>query len=448
MTSISTPNRRAAPPTATLNDTLGVIVDVILPTLAKGVIIRRPRVVALAERLNLDRRAVRRMQQLRNSYGAGPLLLRMPPGLPRALILAPEHVQRVLEGSPEPFAVASSEKRSAMSHLQPQGLLISHGRARADRRRFNEQVLDADRPVHRLGQRFLEIVREEAEALLADPRRRQELAWDAFVIAWFRMVRRVVLGDAARDDHRLTDQLAQLRSDANWAFLRPKRRQLRAQFFARLGQHLARAEEGSLAAVIVATPGTDDTAPLQQVPQWLFAFDAAGIATFRALALLATHPQQLERARTEISGRAQAAQQTLPFLRACVLESVRLWPTTPMVLRQSTAATAWETGVLPRRTGIVIFAPFFHRDDQRLPFADRFAPELWLDEPPPVPWSLIPFSAGPAACPGRNIVLLLASAMLAELLADRPVQLKPPARLDPRRPLPATLNNFGLRFTL
>jgi len=437
---------RTTLPQATVRETLGVLAGVALPTVAKGVIIRRPRVVALAERLDLDRRAVRRVQRLRDRYGAGPLLLRLPVRR-QALILSPDHVRRVLEESPEPFATASSEKRAALSHFQPQGVLISHGRERAERRRYNEAVLDAGCPVHRLGDRFVGVVAEEAAPLLAEARRRGALDWDAFAGAWFRVVRRVVLGDAARDDQELTDLVNRLRSDANWAFLRRKRTALRARFEARLGGHLARAEPGSLAAVIAETPATAETAPARQVPQWLFAFDPAGMATFRALALLAAHPAQAEHARAEIRARAGAAPD-LPFLRACVLESLRLWPTTPMVLRQSTGETAWETGVLPAKAGILIFAPFFHRDDRRLPYADRFAPEIWLEHRSNRDWPLIPFSGGPAMCPGRNLVLLLASSMLAALLAGPPLRLKRPARLDPRRPLPGTLNNYSLRFAL
>lgn len=105
----------------TVQETLAVTAEVLAPTLAKGPIIRRPQVVGLIERFELDRRAVRRMQQLRNKYGAGPLLLRTPPGRKQALILDPEHVYRVLDGSPEPFSPASSEKRAALSHFEPAG---------------------------------------------------------------------------------------------------------------------------------------------------------------------------------------------------------------------------------------------------------------------------------------------------------------------------------------
>jgi len=345
-------------------------------------------------------------------------------------------------------ARASSEKRAALSHFEPKGVLISHGSARADRRRFNDEVLESDRPVHQLAARFLRIVGEEAEQLLIEVRRRGELRWDEFVEAWFRAVRRIVLGDAAREDHALTDLLAQLRSDANWALLHPRRRRLRRRFFDRLREHLLRAEPGSLVGVMVGTPASSTTQPDQQVPQWLFAFDATAIATLRALALLAAHPAHAERVQEEISEHSATPRQELPYLRACVLESVRLWPTTPTILRQSTQPTSWEAGTLPAQTGLIIFAPFFHRDDQRLPYAHRFEPELWLDGRTAEHAALIPFSAGPAICPGRNLALLLSTAMLAALLADRDVRLKPPTRLDARRPLPGTLNNYSLRFTL
>jgi cytochrome P450 len=434
-------------PKATLGETLAVLADVILPTLAKGVLIRRPPVVALAERLGLDRRAVRRLQRLRDRYGTGPLLLRLPVRN-QAVILEPAHVCLVLDGSPEPFAVASSEKRAALGHFQPQGLLASHGAERAERRRLNEAVLDTGQAMHRLAERFVAVIDEEAGLLLGAVRHRDELIWDDFALTWFRIVRRLVLGDAARDDHALTEMLARLRANANWAFLRPKQRRLRQRFFERLTSHLQRAEPGSLAAVMAATPQTERSAPEQQVPQWLFAFDPAGMATFRALALLAAHPAHAAQARQELAGRDGLMRAELPFLRACVQESVRLWPTTPMILRQTTRETHWETGVMPPRTGILIFTPFFHRDDARLPETDRFAPELWLEPNATRDWPLVPFSDGPAVCPGRDLVLLAGSTMLAALLAGRQPRLTSGQLLSPAQPLPATLNPYALRFAL
>lgn len=439
---------RTTLPRPPLKEVLAINAEVIVPTLSKGAIHRRRMMMSLAERLNFDGRATRRMQLLRQRYGAGPLLFHTPPGRNQALILHPDHVKRVLDGSPEPFATASQEKHAALSHFQPRGVLISHGAARAERRRFNEEVLEPGREVHHLAERMFTVVNEEAERLLSVVRPRGTLTWDAFAIAWFRMVRRVVFGDAARDDEELADSIVRLRSAANWAFFHPIRKNILHQFHNRVNSHLANPQPGTLASVAMDAASTSETAPSDQIGHWLFAFDPAGMNTYRTLALLAAHPGQAQRAREEIGSRAESKGHDLPFLRACAVEALRLWPTTPVILRETTEETMWENGIMPANTSVIIFAPFFHRDGRRLSYANQFVPDLWLEdrsvEKPP----LVPFSGGPAICPGRNLVLLLSSAMLAALLDDRQVRLKQPHRLDPGRPLPGSMDHYSLDIEL
>jgi cytochrome P450 len=447
MTTAIRQTERGSLPRASVVDTLRITSGVVIPIVAQGPIIRRPKVMALAERLDLNKRAVKSIQRLRDEYGPGPVLLRNPIR-PQAIVLDPEHVHRILDNSPEPFATATDEKRAALSHFEPKGALISHGRKRVERRRLNEDVLDAGQVMHRLAGQFTPVVREEAARIRSRAGQDGALTWDSFSEGWFRMVRRVVFGDGAADDEELRDIVDQLRSDANWAFMRRKRKELRREFFRKLNAHLARAEAGSLAGLIAATEHGPHAAPDHQVPQWLFAFDPAGMATLRALALLATHPKQEGRARTEIEGQAGATPPDLPYLRSCVLEALRLWPTTPMVLRQTTAPTEWDTGDMPKKTGILIFAPFFHRDDAHLTYAHTFTPEIWLERRTNSDWPLIPFSGGPAMCPARNLVTFLASAMLAELLDDTSWTLTRPRSLTPDKQLPGTLNHYGLRFAL
>ncbi|MCC9742780.1 cytochrome P450 [Streptomyces sp. MNU89] len=422
--------------------------EVLLPLLSVGVIKRRPRVMALAERLQLDRGGVATVRLLRERHGAGPLLMRLA-GRSVLLLLDPGDVRRVLDGTPRPFGPASWEKRGALTQFQPHGSLITRGTERAPRRRLNEEALETDRPLHHLAPTVAGTVGEEARLLADRCAVTGQLAWDDFAAYWWRTVRRTVLGDAARDDHRLTEELGRLREAANWSVLLPRRRALRARFL----EHLRRRAEGAgpdtLAAAAMARAEETGADPVSQIAHWLFAFDAAGMTVFRTLALLTTHPEDGRRARDEIGGTGPGTPRTLPFLRACVLDTVRLWPTTPAVLRQTTEDIEWDGRTVPARTTVLAYAPYFHRGDPHAPYADRFTPGMWLDGRARSDPALVPFSGGPGVCPGENIVLLHTSTWLAAMLGERlTYRLASRVRPSPCRPLPATFNPFGVRFTV
>jgi len=429
------------PVRASVTETVRVAVEALLPTLASGVIKRRPAVVAVAGKLQADRPAVGLLNRLRERHGGRPVRLRVP-GRSVDLVLSPADVRDVLAETPTPFSPATLEKRAALGHFQPHGVLISD-KARTSRRHFTETVLQPGKPLHELAVPFARVVAAEAAALSTVATLDGALTWDTFNRGWWRLVRRVVLGEGARDDDALTDALDKLRRNANWAYAHPRREKLRAWVDNRLSAHLARAEEGSLAAVIAASEPAPDVRPEDQVAHWLFAFDAAGMVAFRTLALLATHPAVVERARAEFTDVDLTQPRQLEYLRACVLDSVRLWPTTPVVLRETVEDTSWGSA----GTTALIFTPFFHRDPG-LPYADRFEPEIWLDGRAADNPALVPFSAGPAVCPGRDLVLFCTSMLLAHLLREHRFELASGAVLTPDRPLPATLDNFHLRLNV
>jgi hypothetical protein len=57
----------------------------------------------------------------------------------------------------------------------------------------------------------------------------------------------------------------------------------------------------------------------------------------------------------------------------------------------------------------------------------------------------VPFSGGAGMCPGRNVVLLTSSVMLATLTAEPDLAVDG-APLPPGGPLPGSLSPFGLSF--
>ena len=152
------------------------------------------------------------------------------------------------------------------------------------------------------------------------------------------------------------------------------------------------------------------------------ALDAVRTVVVDALALLATYPAARSEAVAEIAaadathGRGTVAGLgDLRFVRACVQESVRLWPAAPTLVRRTATDTDWLGTTVPAGTRVMIPAAVFHRA-RRLPYANRMAPEIWLDGSGDADWSFNLFSRGGAQCAGRNLALMLATASLAELL--------------------------------
>jgi hypothetical protein len=436
-------------PQARAADQARVATRLLLPALAEGLVQRRRWAMARAERRQADAVAIDLLRELRARYGEGPLRLRAGPRSV-ALLLSPDDLARVLRETPTPFSPATWEKRRALGQFQPHGSLITRGERsepRAERRRVNELALDAAHPLHEsVAPAVVTAVRQEA-TVVAQRAVDTGLDWDGFAYGWWRAVRHLVLGEAARDDDELTDRLARLRAAGNWAVASPRRRLSRAEFLLRLQRYAFAAPADTLAGQlhdVEVEPGVD---PVGQVPHWLFAFDAAGATTLRALALLCTHPQQAARARAEISGLDLSRPHRTPFLRGCVEESVRLWPTTPLLLRESTEDTTWRGTVIPAGTVFAAYTPYFHRAEPAEPYGSVFAPGMWLDGSAERNPAFVPFSAGPAACPGENVVLLTATTWLAALLAHHTYLLDPPTPLRPHQPPPATLNHFALRFS-
>ncbi|PEG34193.1 cytochrome P450 [Mycolicibacterium agri] len=418
-------------------------------SIAAGVIARRPPVVRVLEKLQADTRALARMKKLRDQFGRGPVELVLP-GRRMLVITDPEDVGRVLDGAPDPFHPANAEKRKALQWFQPHGVLISQGPIRQERRRFNEAVLDFGSDLHRLAGAFSDVIAAETAEIIDHATRGGHLDSTLFMRGWWRMVRRLTLGPSARDDEDITGSLSRLRSAGNWSFLSLPHYRARARFFQRLYGYAENPQPDTLMAAVASTPTSGAVDAVGQVPQWLFAFDAAGMASLRALALLASHPEKLTRAVEDAA--TPNAPLSRQFLRASVLESVRLWPTTPTILRDITEDTEWRSGserfTVAAGAGLMIVAPAFHRDDELLPFAHHFSPDIWLDGRAQRYPQLVPFSAGPAECPGRDLVLFTTSSVLAHLLSALDFRLTSQPRLSPQQPLPMTVNQFALDFAV
>lgn len=430
-------------PSASLVDSVQFNQAVIVPNAIQGLFRRRPGAVGIAARLDLDGRAIRLMEGLRERYGPGPVWIRVMAD--RVLLcLDVADVARTLDGSPHPFASDPAAKRKGMSHFQPDALTLSRGELWADRRRFTEAVLETPEPVHSLTGTFLEVVVEETERVLnvAAAEGEGTLDFDAWHAMFGRLTRRVVLGDSATEDEELSELLASLMSEANGLPSEPS--DIYPAYTELLEQYVEAAEPGSLVSRFAGAPHDVDTRVAGQATHWLFALhDTLAINALRALALLATHPGQRAVVEGELDG------EEAPYLAACLQEAMRLWPTTPLLSRETLVDVAWHGVTVPAGTQVLIVNGFHHRDRAAFAYADRFAPEEWTEGDAGAERAFNHFSQGPQGCPGRNLSLLLGTAVLAQVLRGWPRLTASGGAdgLDPAKALPYALNPYALRFT-
>src|SRR5690606_32113283 len=135
----------------------------------------------------------------------------------------------------------SMDKRAALAVFEPHGALISSGTRRRRRREFNEEALSADHPLHPLAESMSPAIAAEFDALCRDSSEHNELSWDPFARTWWRAVRTIVLGSAARDDTDVMAMLNAMRRDANWVYFGRRTGRRHARFAERVDGYLHQA---------------------------------------------------------------------------------------------------------------------------------------------------------------------------------------------------------------
>jgi len=141
-----------------------------------------------------------------------------------------------------------------------------------------------------------------------------------------------------------------------------------------------------------------------------------------ALFILTQDPASAERLRAELAtalgGRpaTHADLPALPFTRAVLEETMRLYPPVPMLSRQA-IAPGEIAGRPVRRGAMVLVAPWLlHRNPTIWEEPDAFVPDRFMPGAPRPPrHAYIPFSTGPRVCTGQQLGLMEATLCLATL---------------------------------
>jgi cytochrome P450 len=136
----------------------------------------------------------------------------------------------------------------------------------------------------------------------------------------------------------------------------------------------------------------------------------------------------------------------LRLLGGCLQEAMRLWPTTPLLARETTCPVTLAGTPLDEGTQVMIMNTFNHRDAEQIPDAHRARPERWMDGAERDP-RFNHLSGGSQYCPGVPLVLLLGKAVLARVLERLTLELRAPA-LDTSGDLPHMLDFFAIELAV
>jgi cytochrome P450 len=176
--------------------------------------------------------------------------------------------------------------------------------------------------------------------------------------------------------------------------------------------------------------------------------DTLGQNAYRALAAIAADRSVLSRVMAEIDGvdlTDPAAIDGLGYLEGCLQEAMRLWPTTPLLARETTRETVLAGEKLEEGTQVMLLNVFNHRDPDHVADADRFSPERWQGGGADYRFNHL--SNGSQDCPGGPLVSLLGKAVLAQVLSRYDFSLESP-QLSGAATMPYMLNFYETRFSV
>ncbi|OWM67192.1 cytochrome P450 93A3-like [Punica granatum] len=158
--------------------------------------------------------------------------------------------------------------------------------------------------------------------------------------------------------------------------------------------------------------------------------DTSSITVEWALAELINNPEVMEKAREEIElvvGKNRVVAESdipnLPYLQAIIKETLRLHPTGPLIVRESTEDCKINEYDIPARTRVFINVWALGRDPTHWESPLLFMPERFLNRLEEgnldirgQSFQLLPFGSGRRSCPGASLALQVVQSTLGAMI--------------------------------
>ncbi|VAW78932.1 hypothetical protein MNBD_GAMMA12-3232 [hydrothermal vent metagenome] len=414
----------------------------VIPYYLSGIFTQRHRITKFFAFLGIQAFNPKYCEKLRSRYRSDYIYTRMLFSKV-LLVFDVKGIQQILDKSPAVYGVADLKFRG-MSYFQPNSVTLSSGHQWYDRRQFNESVLETDQKLHSLAQPFLttiESITSKKNELDNEP-----VHWDYFSTLFMQLAQQTILGDSNKTNSKILARLMSLMAKANRIFLLRPSKKLAAQDHD-LRARLHAAPKDSLLSLCPHVANNVNIEPEHQVPHWLFAMgDTLAANVIRTLLLICTHPAIEKKVLAQIkeAGALTAeAIDSLDLLEHCTQETMRLWPTTPMLARKMLRRDNLQGNMLMTGTSLLILNNATHRDTRYQKDAHLFNPERWKEGNSDYAYNH--FSNGTQICPGKNLALFLSKAVLAQLFTQWKFQVCSPT-IKEGLAIPTINHYFSIRF--
>ncbi|XP_017034672.3 probable cytochrome P450 4d14 [Drosophila kikkawai] len=108
----------------------------------------------------------------------------------------------------------------------------------------------------------------------------------------------------------------------------------------------------------------------------------------------------------------------LKYLECVIKESLRLFPSVPIIGRHITEDTVLDGKLIPANSDVIILIYHAHRDPDFFPEPEKFIPERFsLERKGEInPFAYTPFSAGPRNCIGQKFAMLEMKSTVSKML--------------------------------
>jgi cytochrome P450 len=146
----------------------------------------------------------------------------------------------------------------------------------------------------------------------------------------------------------------------------------------------------------------------------LAGFETTALGAAWAIYLLARYPEWQDQVRAEVANRTEPAE--LPITRQVVMETLRLYPPAPILVRKAIQHTELRGDRLAPGQAILIPVYAIHRHQQLWQDPNDFDPNRWSTMGSYDRAAYLPFGAGPRLCIAAHFAITEITNIVAELL--------------------------------